>query len=415
MKHAYVVSIVELAPPAATNTREQPTQELGTIALAGGGPSLLSSQFGNASLLKRGGSSVSLLSVGTAGGGGGGGGGLDSHNDLDDVTGREREEEKEKRWTDDEDEDEDNTAAKTGGGSNGAVKTRVHRIDFSDESEDLNGFEDEAVDLMMDDDLSGEEDVVVRGVKTESKGGKSNKPSSRTKRNKTSLSLSSDTISFSDQSRSSPAKPGTPRFTRSRSGSITSIPIITAVERKRLVEERRLERAQSRIEANGDPMASTKTTLTQPKVKGKDTATTSRPSKRRVTAYGVYSKLERSKIKKENPTATSAEITSTLRSRFNLLKDVDRNHFHKLADEQNGNNEGVESESEDGEASSPVLNVIKTFPKKKRPLSDEGSSGSEEIPLVRIRPVRVIAASLDDAENVNNRQSASECGSPTLL
>ncbi|KAJ3026684.1 UNVERIFIED_CONTAM: hypothetical protein HDU68_005224 [Siphonaria sp. JEL0065] len=481
-KHAFVVEIISLVPVVEADA---PTQDdsmaANTIALAGGGPSpslgsvaSLSRQptpFPKATTNLSLASLISELAPSSA---------AKQRSRL--VDAEAEAENNEPRWTDDEDDDNEFAAAAKKAEAAAAAKAkrrRLERADFSDESDNLFAFEDEAVELLndeIDSDNNNDHDLdrilARKGAKKTFK--KERKKASTTntvggpqrKRSKITLGSSSDTLLTSSSighERSSPVKPNTPRFTRSRSGSLSQINnkplIVTVADRKRLVEERRQERIQKRGLDFGDsedlsarePSQQQQQQQQEPanaksKLKKRtSTVAPAAPSKRRVTAYGLYSKAERSKIKKENPTSTSAEITSMLRSRFNLLQDKDRDHYHNLAVQQNGDDNDDASDSdldrieEAAEPSSPVLMVGKravvvkketvvadvysttaTNTAIKKGYNDSGSSGSEEIPLVRRKPVKVIPPSFDGIDalvgtNPMRPDDESDCGSPSLL
>ncbi|KAJ3083815.1 hypothetical protein HDU99_005903 [Rhizoclosmatium hyalinum] len=404
LKHAFTVVVEHVS-----TTMALPTQALGTIALAGGGPSLTASLGRATTFSKKGGSTLAQsLSGGFAEN--------KWDDDLDIDMHRITHQEKERRWTDDEDDDGKFDTKKFGIARKTGAKRRVCRADFSDESDDLFGFEDEAIELIHtrgDSGLTQTKDETALSPKAKKPRRSTSTVVPARPHKKKTLQLNpvtSDSINSSVES-SSPAKPKTPRVTRSQS-------YLSAIERRRRVEELRQKRTQSRVSVIEEGAEEGEDDDDDEEVEGVGARTrkSSVQTKRRITAYAMYSKEERKKIKNENPNASTAEVTAMLRSRFNLLQDNDRDHYHALAAEKNGEGPSSSSLPVAPPPPPPRRKLKRVTSVRPETVQEESSAESEEIPLLSRRKIKVIPESLD-VEVLQEQQHDSDesSGSPIIM
>ncbi|KAJ3246597.1 hypothetical protein HDU78_006586 [Chytriomyces hyalinus] len=335
----------------------------------------------------------------------------------------------ERRWTDDEDDDHVGTAGGHHGSKHGARKIRLHRRDFSDESPDVSPFDGESDSAMSSNSPSVSESLVP---KTPRKG-LTKKPALKRPRKLTSAK---STITGSDseldqlgvdknskrgaqlESESdvsvAGSKPSRSRMparsirTRSDLNIVGGVSTVTADERKRLVLELR-EKRRKRTALGKEPVDAERdsgeeedqiSNLASEGSNGLRKLTSFRTieessrnkndakKQRRVTAYGLYAKTERKKVKNEHPSAASSEITKILKTRFSLLSNEQKNTYESWAASKNRDSDSSPGSNSD-DPSEVSHTVGKDIISKRTPKialqNDSETSGSEEIPLTRTR------------------------------
>ncbi|KAI8823322.1 hypothetical protein BJ741DRAFT_634408 [Chytriomyces cf. hyalinus JEL632] len=334
----------------------------------------------------------------------------------------------ERRWTDDEDDDHADTAGGHHGSKHGARKVRLHRRDFSDESPDVSPFDGESDSAMSSNSPSVSESLVP---KTPRKGLAKKPALKRPRKLKSVKSTITGSDSELDQlvvdknrkrgdklesesdvsvAGSKPAKSRMPaRSIRTRSdlNIVGGVSTVTADERKRLVLELREKRrkrtaGKEPMDAERDSgeeedqisnLASEGSNRLRKLTSFRTIEDSSRnkndvKKQRRVTAYGLYAKTERKKVKSEHPSAASSEITKILKTRFSLLSNEQKNTYQSWAASKNR-----DSDSSPGSNSDDPSEVSRTAGKEAnlKPTpeiafqNDSETSGSEEIPLARTR------------------------------
>ncbi|KAJ3041530.1 hypothetical protein HK097_002239 [Rhizophlyctis rosea] len=136
-------------------------------------------------------------------------------------------------------------------------------------------------------------------------------------------------------------------------------------------------------------------------------------SKRRVTAYGLFSKDVRTQLKKDYPKQPTAQITKLVKRRFEELADEEKQEYERRAREHNDSI--IDQSSDDEEETSKP-----TSPPARRPLpirEEDGDEEEEETPLPRRRNPRRIASDMevDDEILETARRDSDGTGSRTSV
>ncbi|KAJ3407730.1 hypothetical protein HDU80_007949 [Chytriomyces hyalinus] len=345
----------------------------------------------------------------------------------------------ERRWTDDEDDDHVDTAGGHHGSKHGARKVRLHRRDFSDESPDVSPFDGESDSAMSSNSPSVSESLVpktprkgltkkpalkrprkLKSVKSTITGSDSELDQIGVDKNKRGAQLESESdISVAGSKPSKSRMPARSIRTRSDLNIVGGVSTVTADERKRLVLELR-EKRRKRTASGKEPVDAerdsgeeedqisnlasegsnrlrklTSFRTIEDSSRNKNDAKT----QRRVTAYGLYAKTERKKVKSEDlkgtkhlnqqhPSAASSEITKILKTRFSLLSNEKKNTYESWAASKNRDSDSSPGSNSD-DPSEVSHTAGKDITSKRMPESslqnDSETSGSEEIPLTRTR------------------------------
>ncbi|KAJ3239393.1 hypothetical protein HDU81_006071 [Chytriomyces hyalinus] len=338
----------------------------------------------------------------------------------------------ERRWTDDEDDDNADTAGGHHGSKHGARKVRLLRCDFSDESPDVSPFDGESDSAVSSNSPSVSESLVP---KTPRKGltkkpalkrprklqsVKSNMPGSDSevdergvdKSNKRGVKLESESdISVAGSKPVKSRMPARSIRTRSDLNIVGGVSNVTAEERKRLVLELR-EKRQKRTASGKEPVDVERDSGEESQISNlasegsnrlrkltsfrtiEDSSRNNNDAKkqRRVTAYGLYAKTERKRVKSEHPSAASSEITKILKTRFSLLSNEQKNTYQSWAASKNRDSDSSPGSHSDEPSEVSHTAGNETISKRTAeipPQNNSDTSGSEEIPLMRTRKASV--------------------------
>ncbi|KAJ3376878.1 hypothetical protein HDU84_009302, partial [Entophlyctis sp. JEL0112] len=271
----------------------------------------------------------------------------------------------ESRWTDDEDENE--ATAKNLGPSRSVRRQRLSRADFSDESEDYS-MAGLCVELQATPFLTSDTDsdsIKPSLPQTPSKLKSHRENFTRAQHTPKSITTSRDnesTTEIKESSGISSIRPPNPEIRNSKMQSNDRMKLIQNLKegkrkRQRTVAQARENEPQTR---GGNEDENDSTVCTGISLQGV-------PKKnRRVTAYGLFSKQERRKLKRDNPSLGPSDVTKAVKSNFNRLDPADLLRLTDRATQLNNkaaDAAGSRVEAEDLEDSEDSEVVASTPPK----------------------------------------------------
>ncbi|KAJ3380936.1 hypothetical protein HDU84_005496 [Entophlyctis sp. JEL0112] len=325
-----------------------------------------------------------------------------SQDDLkgDNVGGRAAAEES--RWTDDEDDND--TKRNNYGPSRGGKRRRVCRADFSDESEDysieglLQVTSDTDSESVKDNTSAHIANVSLQRtstlILTPTKSKLLRKSRTKAKRSPNSTDMASGdeaTVLINESPCASSSVHNVKKETRrSRIQSDDRKQLIEELKeskskRQRALRQKRENMAPDRKVNHDDEGSSVP--------KGMSLQAISKQN-RRVTAYGLFAKEERRKMKTENPELEPSDITKAIKSKFNELDEKDLLKFTCRATQLNNKITSVDADRADENDVKGFDRMTATPPKQdvlaenlavaqSEMQSDTDSGGSVEIVLGR--------------------------------